>query len=195
MGQLPICCCSKAKKFNDFSRACVGVCVCKAGAGGTYFSYTGGARSPHACFPSLTSNYACRASNSPICFSTMPACLGDSTAGATISATLFVCRITSQSQRPWCATHTELSPTGSETWGTDRQSEIVAAPNSHRPVQKLPALIGNPRSSQQFMGQLPISCCSKAKKFNDFSRARGRMCVRGEQALLGFTILVSGSKL
>jgi hypothetical protein len=46
-----------------------------------------------------------------------------------------------------------------------------ATPNSHRPVQKLLAPIGNPRSSQQLMGQLPICCCSKAKKFNDFSRA------------------------
>jgi hypothetical protein len=27
MGHLPICCCSKAKKFNDFSRAGVGVYV------------------------------------------------------------------------------------------------------------------------------------------------------------------------
>jgi hypothetical protein len=32
MGQLPICCCSKAKKFNDFSRAGVGVRV--SGRGG-----------------------------------------------------------------------------------------------------------------------------------------------------------------
>ena len=57
--------------------------------------------------------------------------------------------------------YTELSPTGSE----------------------IRALIGNPRSLQQLVGQLPICCCSKAKKFNDFSRARGRVCVRGEQAL------------
>ena len=57
-----------------------------------------------------------------------------------------------------------------------------ATPNSHRPVQKFRALIGNPRSLQQLVGQLPICCCSKAKKFNDFARARGRMCLRGEQA-------------
>ena len=46
--------------------------------------------------------------------------------------------------------YTELSPTGSETSGTDRQSESVAAIN----------------------GPIPICCCLKAKKFNDFSRAR-----------------------
>ena len=103
----------------------------------------------------------------------------------------------------------ELSPTGSETSGADRQSEIVAAingpiccgleakkrlrigerrwaicqgeraactgyqscssmariqtsgtvryTNSHRTVQKLPALIGNPRSSQQLMGQFVVA--------------------------------------
>ena len=55
--------------------------------------------------------------------------------------------------------YAELSPTGSETWGN---------------------LIGNPRSSQQLMGQLPICCCLKAKKFNDFSRACACLCVRGE---------------
>ena len=46
-----------------------------------------------------------------------------------------------------------------------------ATPYSHRPVQKLLARIGNPRSSQQLMGQLPHFCGLKAKKFNDFSRA------------------------
>ena len=50
----------------------------------------------------------------------------------------------------------------------------------HRPVQKLRALIGNPRSSQQLMGQLPICCCLKAKKFNDFSRVRVGVCVSGK---------------
>ena len=54
----------------------------------------------------------------------------------------------------------------------------------HRPVQKLRALIGNPRSSQQLMGQLPICCCLKAKKFNDFSRARVGVCVSGEGVVL-----------
>jgi hypothetical protein len=41
-------------------------------------------------------------------------------------------------------------------------------------------LIGNPRSSQQLMGQLPICCRSKAKKFNDFSRAGVGVCVSGK---------------
>ena len=151
--------------------------------------------------------------------------------------------------------YTELSPTGSETSGTDRQSEIVAAINGpiccgleakkfnhfsragrracvqgkgagptpiaapnrcvevgsckglaigerrtgyqsysnvvcytelHRPVQKLRALIGNPRSSQQLMGQLPICCCLKAKKFNDFSRAACAYVCQGK-ARLGST--------
>ena len=40
------------------------------------------------------------------------------------------------------ARYTELSPTGSETSGTDRQSEIVAATS----------------------GPITICCCSKAKK-------------------------------
>ena len=34
---------------------------------------------------------------------------------------------------------------------------------SHRPVQKFRALIGNPRSSQQLLGQLPI-CLLKGEK-------------------------------
>ena len=65
--------------------------------------------------------------------------------------------------------------------GVDQKLPAIpcATPNSHRPVQKLPALIGNPRSSQQLMGQLPICCCSKAKKFNDFSRAGVGVCVSG----------------
>ena len=100
---------------------------------------------------------ACHAPNSPICFSTMPACLGDTTAETTISATLFVCRLTSQSQRPMVRyTHRTH---------TDRFRNFFA-------------LIGNPRSSQQLMGQLPICCCSKAKKFNDCSRARVGVCVQ-----------------
>jgi hypothetical protein len=61
-------------------------------------------------------------------------------------------------------------------WRTpDRRPELFqtwcATPNSHRPVQKFRALMGNPRASQQLMGQSPICCCLKAKKFNDFSRA------------------------
>ena len=55
-----------------------------------------------------------------------------------------------------------------------------ATPNSHRPVQKLGALIGNPRSSQKLMGQLPIFGCLKAKKFNDFSRAGVGVYVQGK---------------
>jgi hypothetical protein len=51
--------------------------------------------------------------------------------------------------------YTELSPTGSETSGTDRQSEIVVA----------------------ISGPITICCCSKAKKVNDFSRARVGVCV------------------
>ena len=51
--------------------------------------------------------------------------------------------------------HTELSPTGSESSGTDRQSEIVAAING--PIAPFVGL--------------------KAKKFNDFSRARVCVCV------------------
>ena len=47
-------------------------------------------------------------------------------------------------------------------------------------VQKLGALIGNPRSSQQLMGQLPIFGCLKAKKFNDFSRAGVGVYVQGK---------------
>jgi hypothetical protein len=120
--------------------------------------------------------------------------------------------------------HTELSPTGSETSGTDRQSESVAAiigpithlfaqrrkssnwrtPDRNRAVQawlgyKHPvqcvleqalvssnflALIGNPRSLQQLVGQLPICCCSKAKKVNDFSRAGVGVCVSGRSGRL-----------
>ena len=53
--------------------------------------------------------------------------------------------------------------------------------NSNRLVQKLRTLIGNPRSSQQIMGQLPICCCLKAKKFNDFSRACVDMYVKPER--------------
>ena len=107
--------------------------------------YTGGTRSPHACFPSLTSNYACHASNSLICFSTTANAVAHSNAGQDTRAI-----------QTWCTT-----------------------PNSHRPVQKLRALTGNPRPSQQLMGQLLICCCLKAKKFNDFSRVRVGVCVSG----------------
>src|SRR5580704_16721163 len=46
-----------------------------------------------------------------------------------------------------------------------------ATPYSHRPVQKLLARIGNPRSSQQLMGQLPIFGCLRQKS-SMISRAR-----------------------
>ena len=53
-----------------------------------------------------------------------------------------------------------------------------ATPYSHRPVQKLLALIGNPRSSQQLMGQLPIFGCLRQKS-SMISRARAwASCVR-----------------
>ena len=51
--------------------------------------------------------------------------------------------------------YTERSPTGSETSGADRQSESVAATNG--PIAQFLRL--------------------KAKKFNDFSRARAPVCV------------------
>jgi hypothetical protein len=53
--------------------------------------------------------------------------------------------------------YTVLSPTGSETSGTDRQSEIVAAIN----------------------GPIAQFWLPKAKKFNDFSRAGVGVCVSG----------------
>ena len=44
-------------------------------------------------------------------------------------------------------------------------TKISGIPCVAGPVQKLLALIVNPRSSQQLMGQLPkILCCLKAKK-------------------------------
>ena len=153
------------------SRACAWAYVCQgeaspfraAGRGAAAESrdlalvpYTGGTRSPHACFPSLTSNYACHASNSLICFSTTANAVAHSNAGQDTRAI-----------QTWCAT-----------------------PNSHRPVQKLRALTGNPRPSQQLMGQLLICCCLKAKKFNDFSRARVGVCVSGRGELRGLQSFV-----
>ena len=118
MGQLPICCCSKAKKFNDFSRARLGVYV------------QGASRRS-------TPSRGCTLAN-----------LGQDNQSCSSMARI---------QTSGTVRHTELSPTGSET------SE----------------LIGNPRPSQQLMDQLPICCCSKAKKFNDFSRARLGVYVQG----------------
>ena len=48
MGQLPICFCLKAKKFNDFSRAGVGVCVCREAVGAWVDVYSG--KGPARCF-------------------------------------------------------------------------------------------------------------------------------------------------
>jgi NADH-quinone oxidoreductase subunit B len=72
-------------------------------------------------------------------------------------------------------------PTAARRWGLDTKHPVCARHTelSPRPVQKFRALTGNPRSSQQIMGQLPICCCSKAKKFNDFSRAGVGVCVSG----------------
>ena len=44
-----------------------------------------------------------------------------------------------------------------QAWLGYKHPVPCAVPNSHRPVQKLPALMGDPRSSQQLMGQLVVA--------------------------------------
>jgi hypothetical protein len=108
--------------------------------------------------------------------SDMPACLGHSKAETTIR---LATEKLSDKQITWQVALRLLaraSASANAGHGTRAIRTWCATPNSHRRVQKLPALIGNPRSSQQIMGQLPIRCCLKAKKFNDFSRARACVC-------------------
>ena len=102
----------------------------------------------------------------------MPACLGDSTAETTIRPLrLKVIRQTNNVAGALRLVRARISALANAGQDARAIQTWCATPNSHRPVQKLGALIGNPRASQQLMGQLPICCCRKAKKFNDFSRA------------------------
>ena len=156
MGQLPICCCSKAKKFNDFSRAGVGVCVSGKGGRASVGSRVP-LRSPVIWFWYHTRGHPTDRQSGTI-------------ARTDRFAQRNCCRLRVATGQQSCSSVVRIRTSGIP----------CASPNSHRPVQKLRALIGNPRPSQQLMGQLPICCCSKAKKFNDFSRAGVGVCVSGK---------------